>query len=206
MNSRRFVVLDRDGTIIVRRDYLSDPAGMELLPGAARGLRKLAELGLGLVIATNQSGIGRGYFNATRLESIHRRLGELLAAEAVPPIPIYVCPHLPEDGCRCRKPMPGLVEQAARELGFDPRAGFVIGDNVCDVELGKGIGATTLLVRTGYGDDLARAGAVAPDYVVDDLAKGAEVIQHLVGDRMIAASPMERQRRLPRLVRTPRNA
>ena len=180
MTSRRFAVLDRDGTIIAERHYLADPAEVELIPGVARGLRKLREMGLGLVVITNQSGIGRRYLDEERLELIHQRLGELLAAEGVPPLPIYACPHLPEDGCRCRKPMPGLLEQAARELGFDPRSSFVIGDKAGDIELGKRVGAITLLVRTGYGAALARAGGVAPDYIVDDVAAGADVIELLL--------------------------
>jgi D-glycero-D-manno-heptose 1,7-bisphosphate phosphatase len=176
MTSRRFAVLDRDGTIIVERHYLSDPEQVELLPGAARGLRKLSELGLGLVVVTNQSAVGRGYFDEKRLDLIHRRLAELLAAEAVPPMSIYVCPHRPEAGCRCRKPLPGLLQQAARDLGFDAASSFVIGDKACDIELGKQVMATTLLVRTGYGAELAQTGSVSPDYVVHDLARAADVI------------------------------
>ena len=82
MAAKRFVVLDRDGTIIVERHYLADPAQVQLLPGAAQGLRKLSALGLGTAVVTNQSAIGRGYFDLPRLDQIHRRLAELLAAEA----------------------------------------------------------------------------------------------------------------------------
>jgi D-glycero-D-manno-heptose 1,7-bisphosphate phosphatase len=173
-------VLDRDGTIIAERHYLSDPEQVELLPGAARGLRMLSQLGLGLVVVTNQSAVGRGYFDEKRLDLIHRRLAELLAAEAVPPMPIYVCPHRPEAGCRCRKPLPGLLEQAVRDLGFDAPGSFVIGDKACDIEMGKRVMATTLLVRTGYGAKLARTGGISPDYVVDDLAQAAETIEPLL--------------------------
>ena len=180
MMARRFAILDRDGTIIVERHYLSDPAQVELLPGAARGLRRLSELGLGLVVVTNQSGIGRRLFDEETLQLVHRRLSELLAAEGVPAMPIYVCPHRPEDRCRCRKPMPALVEQAAGELNFDPRHSFVLGDKACDIQLGKRVGATTLLVRTGYGDQLASEGNVAPDYIADDLAAGADLIEELL--------------------------
>src|SRR5207245_3946349 len=115
MTARRFVALDRDGTITVERNYLSDPDQVELLPGAADGLRKLRQLGLGLIVVTNQSAIGRGFFDATQLERIHERLTALLAAEEVALDGIFACPHLPEQNCRCRKPNTGLLDDAARE-------------------------------------------------------------------------------------------
>ena len=179
MARRRFVALDRDGTIIVERGYLSAPEQVELLPGAAQGLGTMRTLGLGLVIVTNQSAVGRGYFDRGRLEEIHARLRELLAAEGVTMDGIYVCPHTPEDGCRCRKPLPGLLEQAARDLGFEARKGFVIGDKPCDIEMGQAVGATTLLVRTGYGAEHAAAGTVAADYVVNDLVEAAAILGQL---------------------------
>lgn len=180
MTQRRFVLLDRDGTIIVERHYLSDPCQVELIPGVAHGLRQLSEMGLGLVVITNQSAIGRGLFSRERLHSIHRRLRELLEAEGVYLNGIYSCPHIPEDNCCCRKPQPGLVELAAQELGFDPQASFVIGDKACDIELGQQVGATTFLVRTGYGAQVAADGLVTPDYVVDNLQDAAQVIQSLL--------------------------
>ena len=180
MTQRRFVVLDRDGTIIVERQYLSDPRQVELIPGAARGLRQLNEMGLGLVVITNQSAVGRGFFDKARLDLIHRRLCELLNAEGVRLGGIYVCPHRPEDNCLCRKPRPGLLELAAQELDFDPQACFVIGDKVCDIDLGRQVGATTFLVRTGYGAQVAAEATVTPDYVVDDLRDAAQVIERLV--------------------------
>ncbi|MFQ5488638.1 MAG: D-glycero-alpha-D-manno-heptose-1,7-bisphosphate 7-phosphatase, partial [Gammaproteobacteria bacterium] len=179
MKQRPFVVLDRDGTLIVERHYLSNPAQVELIPEAARGLRQLEKMGLGLVVVTNQSGIGRGFFDQARLNLIHRRLQGLLEAKGVHLDGIYVCPHRPEDNCRCRKPGTGLLELAAQELHFDPQASFVIGDKPCDIELGQRIGATTLLVRTGYGARVAAEGKVAPDYVVDHLGQAAQVIRRL---------------------------
>jgi D-glycero-D-manno-heptose 1,7-bisphosphate phosphatase len=178
---RRFAVLDRDGTIIVEREYLSSPDQVELLPGATAGMRKMREMGLGLVIVTNQSAVGRGYFDLARLDEIHDRMKELLAAEGVAVDGIYVCPHTPADGCHCRKPRPGLLLRAAQELGFDIRDCFVIGDKPCDIELGQAVGATTLLVRTGYGAEHEAAGTVAPDFVVDNLEGAAEVIGRPVG-------------------------
>ncbi|MBI5366799.1 MAG: HAD-IIIA family hydrolase [Planctomycetes bacterium] len=182
MAERRFVILDRDGTLIVERNYLSAPDQVELLPGAARGLRELRALGLGLIVVTNQSGLGRGFFDRAALAAIHARLAELLAAAGVQLDGIFFCPHLPEAGCACRKPKPLLVEQAGRELGFAPRAAFVVGDKPCDVELGRAVGAVTLLVRTGYGaaTEAALEPAARPDACVADLVEAAAVIRGLL--------------------------
>ncbi|MCP4599445.1 MAG: HAD-IIIA family hydrolase [Proteobacteria bacterium] len=177
---KRFVLLDRDGTINEERDYLSDANEVKLLPKAAVGLRRIQEIGLGLAVVTNQSGVGRGYFNLNDLENIHGRLSELLEAEGVELNGIYFCPHLPDDKCQCRKPRTGLIEQAAKELGFDPTGSFVIGDKVCDIDLGRGVGATTILVRTGYGAEQESDSSMAPDYIVDDLAQAAEIIDILL--------------------------
>ena len=94
---RRFVLLDRDGTIIADRHYLSDPAGVALLPGAAAGLRQLRQLGLGLAVITNQSGVGRGYFTAEQVDQVHRRMARLLEDEKVFLDGIYFCPHAPAE-------------------------------------------------------------------------------------------------------------
>ena len=180
MKRQRFVVLDRDGTIIVERHYLSDPHQVELIPGALSGLRRLSEMELGLIVITNQSAIGREFFDEVRLSLIHQRLGELLGVAGISLNGIYFCPHIPEDNCLCRKPRSGLLELAAQELDFDPRDCFVIGDKACDVELGQRVGATTFLVRTGYGDQVVAEATVAPDYVVDDLLNAVQVIEHLL--------------------------
>ncbi|MEG6552093.1 HAD-IIIA family hydrolase, partial [Desulfocurvibacter africanus] len=119
--TKRYVVLDRDGTIIVDKHYLADPEGVELLPGAVEGLARLAGAGLGLVVATNQSGIGRGYFGEEDLHLVNARLSEVLAEHGVHIERYYFCPHGPEADCACRKPCTGLLDQAARELGLDPR-------------------------------------------------------------------------------------
>ncbi len=171
---RRPIFLDRDGTILVERHYLDDPAGVELLPGAAEGLRRLARLGP-LVVVTNQSGLARGYFDRSTLAAIHRRMGELLAREGVELAAIEVCPHHPDDGCRCRKPRPGLALRAARRLGLDPARGIVIGDKACDVGLGRALGALAVLVRTGYGAREEAAGSCHPHLVADDLRHAAEL-------------------------------
>lgn len=177
---RRFVVLDRDGTVIVERHYLSDLQHVELIPGVGEALRQLREMKLGVVILTNQSAIGRGLFDARRLEAIHRRMTDLLRAVRAHVDGIYHCPHVPEDDCGCRKPRAGLLERAARELGFEPRESFVIGDKACDVELGRRVGATTFLVRTGYGAQMAEACKAHTDHIVEDLRAAIPVIRRLV--------------------------
>ena len=178
---RRFVLLDRDGTIIVEKHYLSDPDGVELIDGAAAGLRRLAELGLGLVVVTNQSAIGRGYFDRARLEEIHARLVADLAAEGVRLDGIFFCPHHPDDACDCRKPAPGMALRAAAELGFDPARSFVVGDMEGDLGLGRAIGATTFLVRTGHGARTEARSAVGADFVVDSLGQAAARIAAQIG-------------------------
>jgi histidinol-phosphate phosphatase family protein len=180
MVRRPFVVLDRDGTIIVERQYLSDPDQVELIPGVVDGLRRLRDLNVGLAVVTNQSAIGRGFFDRERVEQIHRRMEAMLAAEGIRLDGIYVCPHTPDDNCSCRKPLPGLIRQASWDLGFDAQDCFVIGDKDCDIELGRRSGATTLLVRTGYGAQLADTGTVSADYVVNDVAEAAQVIEGLL--------------------------
>ncbi len=179
-DQRRFVLLDRDGTIIVQYEYLNDPDRVELLPGALDGLRRMRDLGLGLIVVTNQSGVARGRISSEELAAIHVRMVELLAAEGIELQQIYVCPHAPDEGCACRKPRSGMVDQAASDWGFDPRQAFVVGDKACDVDLGRAVGATTFLVRTGYGHDHERRQTCQPDYVVDDLAQVAELVARLI--------------------------
>jgi D-glycero-D-manno-heptose 1,7-bisphosphate phosphatase len=188
---RRFVLLDRDGTLNEERHYLADPAGLVLYPGTVEGLRRLAGLGLGLIVVTNQSGIARGYFDHDALERVHDRLCEVLAAEGVFLEGIYVCPHGPDDGCSCRKPLPGMVEQAARDLGFDPARAFVIGDRPADVELGRAVGARSILVRTGYGAETAAAGTTEPDAIVEDLSEAAREIKRWLASSATQAEGSE---------------
>jgi D-glycero-D-manno-heptose 1,7-bisphosphate phosphatase len=175
VRSRRFVLLDRDGTLIQERNYLARVEAVELLPGTGRGLRLLSQAGLGLAVLTNQSGLSRGYFDQDALNAVHARLTQLLVNEGVSLAGIYVCPHAPDDGCDCRKPKIGLAQRAAADLHFNPAASFVIGDKPCDIELGQRLGATTFLVRTGYGSLWERESLQA-DFIVDDVLAAAHII------------------------------
>jgi len=170
-----YIVLDRDGTVIVERNYLASPDQVQLLPNAAAGLRRFHEMGYGLVLLTNQSGVGRGYFSETAVNAVHRRLNELLTQEDVHLDGVYFCPHVPESDCSCRKPRAGLFERAAAELDLDPAASIVIGDKPCDIDLGRSVGLTTVLVRTGYGTKYGD-GAIVPDFVANDLLNASEVV------------------------------
>ncbi|MDP2847924.1 MAG: HAD-IIIA family hydrolase [Humidesulfovibrio sp.] len=179
------VFLDRDGTVIVEKNYLHDPAGVELLPGAAEGMRRMSGLGLRLVLVSNQSGVGRGYFGREAVERVHGRLIELLEAEGVRLDGLYVCPHAPDEACGCRKPLPGLIERASHELDLDPTLSFVIGDKPCDIDLGLVVNATTFLVTTGYGAAHAAAEGCRPHHVTASLLEAVNIIEPILVARTI---------------------
>ena len=180
VSGRRFVVLDRDGTVIVERHYLSDPEQVELIPNAAAALQTLRNMDLGLVVVTNQSGVGRGYYSEEMVGAVNQRMVSLLDAAGVRLDGVYWCPHSPDDRCACRKPETGMITQATTELGLEPNTCFVVGDNRTDIELGQRIGATTLLVRTGHGAETADDSSLKPDYVTEDLAEATSIIQQII--------------------------
>lgn len=166
-----FCFLDRDGTINVDHNYLSDPAGLELLPGAVAGLQSLAALGYRLVIVTNQSGVGRGFFSRERAEEINRALVRMLAGEGVTIDGVFSCFHGPDAACDCRKPGRGMADQAVAVLGGTLEGALVIGDNDCDMGLARAIGARGILIadpvnapdfgQIGTARDLVQAAAIA---------------------------------------------
>ena len=177
--SRRFVLLDRDGTINQEVGYVLRPDELRLIPGAADALRELRDLGLGLVVLTNQSPIGRGMLSVDELGTIHERLSELLAADGVTLDGIEFCPHRPDEGCACRKPAQGMALRAAARLGFDPARSVVVGDHTSDMGMGRAIGATTVLVRTGHGRAQEDEAAPLATHVADDLAGAVAIIAGL---------------------------
>ena len=176
-----YVLLDRDGTIIFDKHYLANPDDVELLPGAIDGLRRLAELGCKLIVVTNQSGVARGYFDEPTLARIHERMRVLLAAEGIQLDALYYCPHSIDDACRCRKPQPGMAEQAAAAFGFDLNAAFVVGDRCTDLNLARAIGATSILVRTGVGVETENDAECIADFVANDLRDAAEFVAQKIG-------------------------
>lgn len=177
---RTAIFLDRDGTVIVERDYLCDPAQVELEKGAAEGLRRMAATGMPLVILTNQSGIARGYFDLAAAETVNRRIRDLLCAEGVSIAGWYICPHGPAKRCACRKPRPGLADRAAQDLGLALAGSWVIGDKQSDVQLADAIGATGILVTTGHGaKNLAWARAEGRRTASDLLEASTQIVSSL---------------------------
>lgn len=170
------VFLDRDGTIIENHGYLGDPDGVTLLPGAVDGLRRLADAGYLLVLVSNQSGVARGYFDEEALSRVHARLEAELHRHGVSLDGCYYCPYL--DGEKAtveayrkeselRKPKPGMLLQAAEELGIDLAESWMIGDSLSDVEAGRRAGCRTVLIANGHLP--AFAGHNTPDHVAPSL-------------------------------------
>ncbi|WP_031388411.1 D-glycero-alpha-D-manno-heptose-1,7-bisphosphate 7-phosphatase [Desulfonatronum thiodismutans] len=150
------ILLDRDGTVIEERHYLADPNGVQLIPGAGPVLRALMDSGRRLFLVTNQSGIGRGYFSLAQYEAVQGRLLQLLGEEGVELAATVMCPHAPDDGCSCRKPLPGLWEELQAAYGLDPARSIMIGDKVADIRFARSSGlALAALVLTGHGRQTA---------------------------------------------------
>ena len=145
-----------------------------MFPFAADAIRRLNQENLPVVVITNQSGVGRGYFPESLVHTVHNRMIQQLAAEHARIDAVYYCPHNGADGCDCRKPKSGMLERAAREHHLDLRRSFVVGDRYVDVELAHRVGALSILVRTGYGEgELAWHAAKwpqPPSFVAKDLA------------------------------------
>jgi D-glycero-D-manno-heptose 1,7-bisphosphate phosphatase len=175
------VFTDRDG--VINRDSaegIRRPEEFEFLPGSREALRRLTENGFRIFVVTNQSAVGRGFMTRETLEEIHRRMVAAAQAEGGRIEGIFICPHLPEDGCSCRKPAPGLLLEAQRQHRIDLSEAVMIGDSATDVEcaLAAGVG-TTVLVRTGNGEEAGRvltSRGLSPDFIADDLSQAADWI------------------------------
>lgn len=177
------VFLDRDGTLNTELGFLSDPEGLELLPGTAGALRLLCTRGFKQIVVSNQSGVARGLISGEALSAVNARLLEILAAQGATVDGIYVCPHHPTTGqgsyrtdCGCRKPRGLLGIQAAREHGIALDRSFMVGDHLSDVAFGRYLGMRSILVLTGHGREEAERqgeGHSRPDYVARDLAEAA---------------------------------
>jgi D-glycero-D-manno-heptose 1,7-bisphosphate phosphatase len=195
----RAVFLDRDGTIIEEVGYLDRIDRLRLFPETVDALRTLQRAGLRVIIATNQSGIAQGLFTEQFVRDLHDHLIERLARGGVRLDGIYYCPHHPEAKlaayratCDCRKPAPGLLQQAARDLDLDLGRSYMIGDRWRDLRAGQAIGTAGVLVRTGYGETeaLQPPDGGGADVVVDNLAAAASWILLRERDRAHSTSSL----------------
>ncbi len=177
------VFLDRDGTVIVDRHYLGDPAGVELLPGAAEAISRLNRAGLKAILVTNQSGIGRGYFFESDFSAVQQRLVQLLADADAYLDGAYHCPHSPDQSpaCECRKPKPGLFLAAAAEHHVDLRRSFLVGDRERDVAPARELGATGILIDSNaHLQDAGAASLTGTAATVPSLAAAVDLILRTV--------------------------
>jgi D-glycero-D-manno-heptose 1,7-bisphosphate phosphatase len=176
---QRAVFLDRDGTLIVEKNYLHKPEDVDIFPGAGAALKKLADAGYKLFIVTNQSGIGRGFFTMADAENVNRHLAGEFAREGVRFEKTYIAPEAPDQPSRVRKPSPQFLLDARDEFGLDLSGSFMVGDKLIDLECGWNAGVKqSILVRTGYGAEYEREEPekISRAVVVDGLAEMAEEI------------------------------
>jgi D-glycero-D-manno-heptose 1,7-bisphosphate phosphatase len=174
------VFLDRDGTIAEEVGYLNHISRFRMFPFVPEAVRRLNDAGMPVIVVTNQSGVGRGYFPESLVHEVHALMNRQLAEAGARVDGVYFCPHVSTDGCVCRKPKTGMLELAAQEHGIDVKRSFVVGDRHGDIELARNAGARSVLVRTGYGEgELAwHAGSwtVQAEFVADTLAEAADWI------------------------------
>jgi len=177
---RRAVFLDRDGTISEEYGYANHISRFQMFPFAAAAIRRLNEAGIPVIVLTNQSGIGRGYFGEELVQQIHERMQQELAAAGAHVDGIYFCPHIRADGCKCRKPELGMLEQAAREHNLETEGCTVVGDRYSDIALGHAAGCRSILVLTGYGRGDYQwhhaSWPQQPDHIVENLADAVDLI------------------------------
>jgi D-glycero-D-manno-heptose 1,7-bisphosphate phosphatase len=150
MNPLKLIILDRDGTINEDRDdFIKSPDEWEPVPGALEAIARLNHAGWHTVVASNQSGLGRGLFDMATLNAIHLKMNQLLAKQGGRIDAVFFCPHAPDEGCQCRKPLPGLFEQIGERYGVRMSDVPVVGDSLRDLQAGAALGCPTHLVRSG---------------------------------------------------------
>jgi D-glycero-D-manno-heptose 1,7-bisphosphate phosphatase len=187
---RPAVFLDRDGVLIDDVDLLVRPEQIRILGGVPEALRALAGAGYALVVVTNQPVVARGVATERDVEAVHDELARRLTRSDAPPLDgVYVCPHHPDatlagyrTDCDCRKPRPGLLVRAARELDLDLASSYLVGDRPSDIAAGASVGCTTVLVRSGRHAERPIVSSAplepppVPDHACDDLAAAADWI------------------------------
>ena len=177
MEMNRAVFLDRDGTIVAEKNYLHRPEDVVVFPGAGAALKRLADAGFMLIIVSNQSGVGRGYFTLSDVDRVNEHLARELATAGVRFAKIYIAPEAPDKPSRGRKPSPQFLFDARKEFNLNLAESFMVGDKLIDLECGWNAGVKqSILVRTGYGTEVERsaAGKFASAVIVDDLVGVAD--------------------------------
>jgi D-glycero-D-manno-heptose 1,7-bisphosphate phosphatase len=168
----KLIILDRDGVINYDSDdYIKNVDEFVPIPGSLEAIARLNRAGYHVYVATNQSGIARGYYDEATLQQMHDKLAELLAEHGGRVDGVFYCPHGPDDGCDCRKPLPGLLQRIAHITGRTLQGVTVVGDSLRDIESARAVSARPCLVRTGKGErTLAKGQGLNGVPVYDDLA------------------------------------
>ncbi len=180
----KLVILDRDGTINRASDeFVKSPEEWEPLPGALEAIGRLNHAGYHVVLATNQSGLGRGLFDMAALNSVHAHMVKTLSAHGGRIDAVFYCPHAPDEGCHCRKPAPGLLEQIAERYGVALQGVPYIGDSLRDMQAAAAAGCAPHLVCTGRHSDWRGQTELPPGFPADTRihADLAACVDHLLG-------------------------
>ena len=177
MNRHKALFIDRDGTLILEKEYLRDPGQVQFIPGAIPALKKAAEAGFIIVMVTNQSGVGRGYFTLEDVERVHAHVAKEIALHNVAFVKIYVAPESPDAPSRGRKPSPQFLFDARDEFDIDLSRSYMVGDKLIDLQCGWNADVRrSILVRTGYGRKVEEQEKekLAEAIVVDDLGAAVD--------------------------------
>jgi D,D-heptose 1,7-bisphosphate phosphatase len=169
------VFIDRDGTINIDGPYLADPDKFQMYPGVGEGVGTLRKYGFKIIVITNQSGIGRGYFTEKDLLKIHEKMKKEFQRFHTKIDGIYYCPHRPDENCECRKPKTKLFEQAIYDHNIDVKKSYMIGDKMQDVEAGKKMGVKTILIPLANKENIGTI-ELKPDYVAVNFTEAVEWI------------------------------
>lgn len=181
LNRQKAVFVDRDGTLIHDKNFISKIEDVEFVPGSLKAVKMFKEMGYKVVIVSNQSGIGRGILTNEMVDKVNEFILSQLRKEGLDVDGIYYCPHTPDDNCECRKPNLKMVNQASSKLNLNLKNSWAIGDKLSDVMLGKNMGGKGGLVLTGYGkkeiEKTKKSSNIKPDFVAENLLEAAFTIQ-----------------------------
>lgn len=177
MNKNKAIFLDRDGTINIEKDYLHRIEDLEFEPGALDALKILKDLGYLLIVITNQSGIGRGYYTVEDMNKLNQHIAKLSEENGAKIEKFYYCPHTPNEPCDCRKPSPWMILEGAKEFNVDLKSSYMVGDKISDAEAGEKAGAYGIMLRTGHGKEEENKNTDKKYMTFDNLIKFAEYLK-----------------------------